>query len=372
MKKILFIAKFPPPYTGQTVGTKLLFESLSNSTLFESRKVDFSVGFKKGKGLLNKLTYNFFTILAFFKKLRLLINNKNVDVVYGICPSSFKGLLQIVIVFFSTGFFKKKIFLHVRTGNLPELYKNFLSRKILDYMIRKKVFFIFLSEKLKNSTNQFIDNSQKAVLYNQIDEAVISSKQENKTSVESRKKSKTIQLCYISNFINSKGYLDFLKSLKYVKSMNTINAIFVGSWLSESDKRKFISLSKKLKLSDSVIILDPIYHREKLKEIYKKSHIFCLPTYYPYEAQPRSIIEAFANSTPVISCNHASIPEYVENYHNGILVDKKSPKQIADAIEEISSPSNWIKYSKNAQSTFLKKFNTKELNNQFIKIINTE
>ena len=76
---------------------------------------------------------------------------------------------------------------------------------------------------------------------------------------------------------------------------------------------------------------------------FKQAHLFLLPTSYPWEGQPLSIIEALAFSTPVISCYHKGIPELIKDGKNGRFVEPKSPQSIAAAVQSISSDTDKYK-----------------------------
>lgn len=77
---------------------------------------------------------------------------------------------------------------------------------------------------------------------------------------------------------------------------------------------------KYLSLIDSCESININYmSREKLFDIaYKESDIFILPTYE--ESFGYSILEAMANSLPIIATDHFAIPEIVENGKSGILI----------------------------------------------------
>ena len=63
-----------------------------------------------------------------------------------------------------------------------------------------------------------------------------------------------------------------------------------------------------------------------------RSQVFCLPTYYPYEGQPISILEAYATGCAVLTTNHGGIPDiFVEN-HNGYLVLPQDPDSVGSAL----------------------------------------
>jgi glycosyltransferase involved in cell wall biosynthesis len=52
----------------------------------------------------------------------------------------------------------------------------------------------------------------------------------------------------------------------------------------------------------------------------EQAHVLVLPTWYPWEGQPLSIIEAMAYGTPVISTEHAGIPEQIVHNQTGWML----------------------------------------------------
>ena len=102
----------------------------------------------------------------------------------------------------------------------------------------------------------------------------------------------------------------------------------------------------------------------------KKAHIFLLPTYYPWEGQPLSIIEAMAFATPVISTYHKGIPELIENAQSGYFVKARSPEQIASAIIKIfSNFDDYENMSRQSRVIYEKKFKQDVHLEKLIKII---
>lgn len=78
-----------------------------------------------------------------------------------------------------------------------------------------------------------------------------------------------------------------------------------------------------------------------------------MPTFYSWEGQPLSIIEALAFGTPIISTYHKGIPEQVKDEYNGYLIKTNDPQEIIDAIlKGIKSPDNYSTLSKNAIKHF--------------------
>ena len=65
-----------------------------------------------------------------------------------------------------------------------------------------------------------------------------------------------------------------------------------------------------------------------------------MPTYYRFEGQPISIIEALAYGLPIISTNYRGIPDMVINKNNGFLINPHSPIEIAEKISILFNDRN--------------------------------
>ena len=63
--------------------------------------------------------------------------------------------------------------------------------------------------------------------------------------------------------------------------------------------------------------------------------VLILPTFYPREGYPGSIIEAYSLGMPVIATNWMAIPEIVTHGVSGILIEPKSSIALADAMQSI-------------------------------------
>jgi glycosyltransferase involved in cell wall biosynthesis len=118
----------------------------------------------------------------------------------------------------------------------------------------------------------------------------------------------------------------------------------------------FLNLLENWELSDSVFYHGMVLGEEK-QQFLIEANALILPTYYPWEGQPISIIEALAFCTPVIATPHKGIPDQVIDGYNGFLVDKNSPEQIADAVQKLfENPDLYRKLSENARRHFIENF----------------
>jgi glycosyltransferase involved in cell wall biosynthesis len=74
---------------------------------------------------------------------------------------------------------------------------------------------------------------------------------------------------------------------------------------------------------------------EELNQFYRNADLFVLPTYH--EGFPRTIWEALANGLPVIASKVGSIPHYLSNKENALLIEPKHVTAIVEAIKQLES-----------------------------------
>lgn len=166
-------------------------------------------------------------------------------------------------------------------------------------------------------------------------------------SKEKYKNLKKIRVLYLSNMITEKGFLDLLDAIELLplEVLSKFEFNFVGGFQKISLKKDFIERISKL---PCVKYLGKFINGEEKKILYASTHIFCLPTYYPYEGQPISILEAYASGCSVMTTNHAGIPDIFSHNVNGLEIESKSPKSITSCLVSIASdPNKLIDFSLN-------------------------
>jgi len=189
-----------------------------------------------------------------------------------------------------------------------------------------------------------------------------------------------IQLFYLSNLIESKGFWDVLEAVNIL--VNTyemeISAVFSGKFLDAVDDTKFKSGEEARKaffdyiekhdLERSITYYEGLYGVDKSKE-FKKSHFFLLPSYYINEGQPVSVLEALAYGCVPIVTEYRLITTMV-NQKNGFFVNPKSPNEIANIVKEMSTkPEVYTRYSQEAIDYYLNNFTAEKYTNHLISLL---
>ena len=148
----------------------------------------------------------------------------------------------------------------------------------------------------------------------------------------SKKSAKIFQADFIigsiANFYPTKGLeylIEAVRLLNFQVSSFKFQLIIIG----DGEKRK--SLESKIKdygLDKNVLLLGQIQEAYKYMKAFD---VFVLPSVK--EGFPWTILEAMAAKLPIVATNVGAMPEIIESQKNGILVEPKKPRQLAEAIE---------------------------------------
>ncbi len=137
---------------------------------------------------------------------------------------------------------------------------------------------------------------------------------------------KPMRILFLSNLIDGKGHNELLDAYKSLdqKLKNEIELHYAGSIESEDDKKRILQAAEE----ERTIFYHGTVTGEEKRKLLAGSHVFCLPTYYPYEGQPISILEAYASGCVVLTTDQGGIGDIFENNVNGFLIEKRSPESI--------------------------------------------
>lgn len=112
--------------------------------------------------------------------------------------------------------------------------------------------------------------------------------------------------------------------------------LHVSGWLGENNRPYFDELKKKLKdagLADDFEHVEAPDHASKVRFL-QNIDILSVPTTYR-EPKGLYILEALANSVPVVQPRHGSFPELVEATGGGLLVEPNDPADLARGLRRL-------------------------------------
>lgn len=329
-KKIILTGSLPPPYHGSSV----YFSNLLNSAIkdeFEISHLDISD--HRDLDNLSRLDLtNVKIALKNIAALRTMLGKSEPDLVYIPVASNFLPYLRDGLFILTAAYFSKaKIVIHLHEGNYfrNEFYDNaFFPVK---YFIRKSLSkvdtAIVFSENLKTVFKGLVKNTE--VCHNGIKFTDDDKNYQKNTLTEN------IKISFLGNLFESKGVLDILNAAEIVlKKYSKVKFRFAGAWSAKegNTKKKAYQIIKEKGLQDHVEFTGVLTGESKV-EFLNQTDIFVFPSWYKHEGFPLVIIEAMAASCPVISVKvTGAISDIVIEGITGILIDKKRPEQIAEAV----------------------------------------
>lgn len=303
MCSICFLAQFPPPIHGLAKAVQ---------TLYDSRLKD-KYGFTKIDITQNSEIAN--TVLALLKT--------KADIIYFTPSQTRGGNLRDLLLFWLICLRHKPCIAHIHGGYFRHLIDNDLplcQRRLNYNAVSKLAAGIVLGNSLRGIFEGILSDDKIFVCPNCVDDEFIADSIDDK--INALRKTKTLHILYLSNFIETKGYKDVLELAEMAHKRGDDGKFvfhFAGKFFSSDEEKEF---KGRIKGMSNVKFHGVVGGKEKT-DLLRMCNIFVLLTTYPNEGQPISILEAMGNGMGIITTNHAGIPEIVSN-QNGFVCDKDS------------------------------------------------
>lgn len=180
--------------------------------------------------------------------------------------------------------------------------------------------------------------------------------------------SRTVEILFLSNLIESKGVFVLLEACAILlKNQVSFHCTFVGG-IGDVNEEQFKEKVQKLHLYNNVAYLGKKYGNEKKSE-FEKADIFVFPTYF--ETFGIVNLEAMQFSLPIVSTFEGGIPDVVEDGVTGFLVPQKDATALADKLEIlIINPEIRKQMGAAGREKYEKEFTLDTFENTLTKILN--
>lgn len=323
MKQITFVAQFPPPIHGLSKAVETLYGSRLKEVF----------DFKAINTMSNK---------AIISTLWGIVTAQT-DAFYFTISQTKGGLWRDLVLMMLMEMRRKPMIIHLHGGYLRTLIdrdcgtvERWLARK----MIGKAACCIVLGDSLKWIFRDIVDDEKIAVVPNCVDDEYMLTTERMDEKMEEMDKTDVIHVLYLSNFIQTKGYREVLETAKKLKDNGESDKFrfhFAGKFFDASEKEYFEKYIKENNLQN-IVEYHGIVSGDSKRELLQLCHVFMLPTRYPNEGQPISILEAMGNGMAIVTTDHAGIPDIATN-DNGLILSKNniSTEQIANYLEHCYS-----------------------------------
>ncbi len=367
---VFVVGRFPPPLDGQAIATRRLAQLLEPHC--ELRRIDLSTG----SALMAESEVRFRAgRIAHYAAARGQIRSAlkaspSATILWTGISGSTLGHYRDMLVSLPAFFGCRRVHAVVHWGNFDALFRRRSTRLTALRMVERLSSVVFLNELLRNRCRDVVPDEKAHIIPNTIDESIQLTSREVETKQLIRKDRKVFRLFYLGSMTPSKGWADAVLATEILhKAGRPVQLDLVGRWESETDKAAYTDQIVRGGLNGIVHHHGAISDRTHLKEMYALSDAFVLPTYYPTEAQPLTVIEALNAGTPVISTAHAGIPEMVTDGIEGYLVQKQEPDQIARAVEKLMHFETWRQRSISARKRFETTFHPDRIAAKWLELV---
>lgn len=378
MRSIVLIGPLPPPFVGQSISFQMLVDGVREHHL-PYVVVDLS-GRRKNYGGAASWTRGMEYIIILLDYFRKSFLGKKT--IYITIAQSRHGFFRDFVIIWFSYLKGHSIVCHLKGGNYDNFYE--AQPKWLRWVIRKTLLrvdnLLILGKRLRDMYNFEPRLKDKIRVVSNGLPFVLNKAAEPKTLPAD--KAKPIRILYLSNLIESKGYLDLLEAVRILVKDYKINveSHFCGLfWANKPDDVRVCDAMHGRKLFEDFVIINnleknvtccgAVSGKEKNKEL-RDAHFFVLPTNYNNEGQPVSIIEAMAFGNVVVSTDYRAIPDMVVHGKTGFLVPYGRPQAIARVIADtIVNSEMYSKMSKASTEHFQRYFTREAHLNRIIPIL---
>ena len=332
--KVLMIGPFPPPIHGMSIANKILYEGLkkNNEVYFIDTNTEKNLGNlkKQGKFSFLKISRSSYQISEGFFKI---IFSKRFDVVYITPAQSPNGYIKYIPFMWAAKIRNTPYLIHIHGGYFRTMYDGVsgFRKKMIGNSLKNLSGAIVLGNSLRYMFEGLIPKEKIFVCENGVEDEIFATEEEVNKKIKKFGKDDTIRIVYLSNLMKTKGILDLLEAVRILKDKGKKVHLDVAGAIEPEIKDEVERFFEEM--PDEVTYHGIVSGINK-KKLLLDNYIFCLPTYYPNEGQPISILEAIACGCAIVTTDHSGIKDVAKKEFS-IFVERENPDSIAQGIEDV-------------------------------------
>lgn len=322
-QRALLVISLPPPVTGQSVISATVLDALQTChsvTVIDTSKQTFRQGFRSPARAG-------FVFSMLFRTFR---GSRNADLAYMVLSQSIAGNLRDLLMVLCIR--ARRIIVHLHGGGIRKAVfdKSAVLRGVNRLLLRRVDRIIVLSDMLRHQFDGVVPGGERIKsLPNFADGDFFT----DSARIDAKYSVRPWRLVFLSNMIESKGYHDLVDA--YVglepEERRHCTLTLAGAFLDPAREAEF---REHIRPYPSIHYLGAVHGKQRT-ELMQGAHLFILPTYYPYEGQPVSLLEAYASGCVVVTTRHGGIPDVFADPTNGRFVPAHAPGALRAVLREL-------------------------------------
>jgi len=332
--RVLVLGPTPPPYHGVATFTRDLLAARSED--FELIHLDTSD--RRDAGNLGRWDpRNIELGFANLGELALRGLRRRPELVYIPISQNAPAFLRDALFALQASVLGARVVIHLHGGYFRTLYDESgpAFRSVADRVLKAAAAVVVLGENLRGIFTGLTPDERIHVVENGVPDPGVWEIRKPRTASEFP------VVTFMSTLTPDKGVVELLRAGALLKARYpNLEIRIAGGFPDEATEAQV-----RAQMAQHGVTPEAVRHRfvgsvtgAEKTAFFAGADVFCLPTRYRYEGQPLVILEALAAGLPVVSTEHAAIPNTIETGRTGVLTAANPlPEQIAAALDEVLS-----------------------------------
>lgn len=357
---VLLLIKLPPPLHGASYMNSLVQEIVSKQPDIQPKIVNI-MSSSSAEDIGKSSAAKVFRIFAIYWRVLMSIITSHFSLIYLTIAPDGKGFWKDSPILWMLKLSRTPVLVHmhgkgIRRASQRNPFFAWYYRQVF-----KGLYVIVLSELLRSDIEHLVPGDKIYVLNNGIPDVQIMQKTE---------KGPTGKALFLSTMSRDKGIFRILDAIAWLKDEGFSTSVsFAGPWASREEEKEFFHRIEDRGLNDMVEYLGVLRGEDK-KRVLQAASCMLLPTRYPYECFPVSILEALRAGLPVIASDEGAIPDIIQDGMNGFIIDPDDPEEFGNALRSLlNEKSDYARICHGARKSYEERFSLDRFGQRLLYIL---